>query len=99
MATVSNDDDHKPFMFLGKDVSKIPCFRNSYFYGILGGIASGLGCFMLTSKPKKAVNVGFGSFFVISTSYWILCRYNYSITEKRMNELKDVIIEKKSGQL
>lgn len=57
-------------MVLGKDVSKIPCFRNSYLYGILGGFSMGVGHFMLTSKTLKSTHVGFGSFLVISTLYW-----------------------------
>lgn len=57
-------------MFLGKDVSKIPCFRNSYLYGILGGFGMGLGHFMCTSRVLRSTHFGFGSFVVISSAYW-----------------------------
>lgn len=57
-------------MFLGKDIKKIPCFRNSYLYGIIGGFTMGLGYFMFTSRTLRATHFGFGSFVVISSGYW-----------------------------
>lgn len=57
-------------MFLGKDVKKIPCFRNSYLYGIIGGLSMGIGSFMFTSRTLKSTHIGFGSFVVISSAYW-----------------------------
>ncbi|VVC37429.1 FAM36A,Cox20/FAM36A [Cinara cedri] len=97
MASVSSDDEHKPVMLFGRDLSKIPCFRNSYLYGIIGGFAVGIGHFMFTSKVTKSTHIGFGSFIVLSSAYWSLCRYNHSYTEKQMNELKELISTKKSG--
>ncbi|XP_050442892.1 cytochrome c oxidase assembly protein COX20, mitochondrial [Adelges cooleyi] len=97
MASISSDDDHKAYMFLGKDVSKIPCFRNSYLYSIVGGFVAGLGHFMFTSRTQRSMHFGVGSFCVIASSYWTFCRYNYSQTEKTMDELKKVIQEKTSS--
>jgi len=36
-------------MIFGRDVSKIPCFKESFLYGLLGGIGCGLVTFMATS--------------------------------------------------
>lgn len=66
-----------PFQSLtifGRDVSKIPCFRESFMYGISSGIVIGLGCFMSTSKPRLAQHVAIGSFMLITLSYWFHCR-------------------------
>lgn len=60
----------QPYMFFGKDVSKIPCFRNSFLYGIIGGFAMGISFFMCTSRTLKSTHFGFGSFVVISSTYW-----------------------------
>jgi len=97
MASISSDEEHKAFMFLGTDLSKIPCFRNSYLYGILGGFTTGIGYFMCTSRTLRSTHVGFGSFVAISSVYWVLCRYNYNKTEETLNELKGIIRDKKSG--
>lgn len=41
-----------PFQFVifGRDVSKIPCFRNSFLTGIYGGVGCGIASFLATSK-------------------------------------------------
>uniref|UniRef100_A0A2S2PPU0 Cytochrome c oxidase assembly protein COX20, mitochondrial n=1 Tax=Schizaphis graminum TaxID=13262 RepID=A0A2S2PPU0_SCHGA len=97
MASISSDEDHKPLMFLGKDVSRIPCFRNSFLYGIVGGFTMGIGYFLCTSRTLRSTHFGFGSFVTISSVYWCLCRYNYDNTEEKLNELKGIIKAKKSG--
>jgi len=97
MASISSDEDHKAFMFLGKDVSKIPCFRDSYLYGIIGGFTMGIGYFLFTSRTSRATHVGAGSFVLITTGFWAFCRYNYSVTEKQIESLKTIIRDKNSG--
>lgn len=44
------DEERKHLYILGRDVSEIPCFRNSFLYGISGGFGMGLGkhCIYLT---------------------------------------------------
>lgn len=37
------DEQRKHLFILGRDVSEIPCFRNSFLYGISGGFGMGLG--------------------------------------------------------
>ena len=56
--------------YFGKELSEIPCFRNTFLYGILTGIGSGLGFFLFTSRTKRSCDVGVGSFVVTSLAYW-----------------------------
>ena len=37
------DEERKHLYVFGRDVSEIPCFRNSFLYGISGGFGLGLG--------------------------------------------------------
>lgn len=62
------------FLF-GRDVSQIPCFRESFLNGIIGGVAIGLGTFMRTSRPRQACNYAIGSQTLITLLYWSYCRY------------------------
>ncbi|CAH1979815.1 unnamed protein product [Acanthoscelides obtectus] len=76
----------KSLFIFGRDISKIPCFRNSLLYGIGGGIAFGLARFMITSQPLRSTNFAVYSFSLVTIAYWIQCRYTYS--KKRFEMLK-----------
>lgn len=78
-------------MLFGRDVSKIPCFRNSVLYGIGGGLSCGLVRFMLTSHTLKSVNFSVYSFSLITLGYWIQCRYEYSKKKFEINKLQEML--------
>lgn len=78
-------------MIFGRDVSKMPCFRNSYLYGIGSGIGSGLMYFMFTSKSLASCNFGMASFFIVTLSYWTQCRYKYSKTKFEMQRMQELL--------
>uniref|UniRef100_A0A6P7GMF5 Cytochrome c oxidase assembly protein COX20, mitochondrial n=1 Tax=Diabrotica virgifera virgifera TaxID=50390 RepID=A0A6P7GMF5_DIAVI len=78
-------------IIFGRDVSKIPCFRNSLLYGIGGGLFCGLFRFMFTSHTLKSVNFSVYSFSFITLGYWIQCRYNYSKTKFEMMRLQEML--------
>lgn len=61
-------------MLFGRDVSKIPCFRNSFLYGIGGGFAGGLLTFMFTSRPQLSTHSAMGVFMCVTFGYWAQCR-------------------------
>ncbi|XP_054263542.1 cytochrome c oxidase assembly protein COX20, mitochondrial [Macrosteles quadrilineatus] len=82
-----NDETDNRIMLFGRDVSTIPCFRNSWLYGISSGIGSGLLYFLFTSKPKVATHFGFTSTMIVTGAYWVICRYQY---EKQVEELKKI---------
>ncbi|XP_066943159.1 cytochrome c oxidase assembly protein COX20, mitochondrial [Macrobrachium rosenbergii] len=71
-------EEVKSTSVFGRDLSKIPCFRNTFLYSISSGIGSGLAYFMLTSKTRQASHVGVGAYCVVTLGYWTYCRYNYS---------------------
>lgn len=76
-------------IIFGRDVSQIPCFRNSFLYGITGGLSLGLVNFLFTSKTLKSVNFSVYSFSMITIGYWIQCRYKYSKTKFEMLQLQE----------
>lgn len=61
-------------MIFGRDVAQIPCFRNSFLYGISGGIGVGVLAFLATSRSRLATNIGFATFFCGTIAYWFNCR-------------------------
>nr|CAD7202231.1 unnamed protein product [Timema douglasi] len=50
------EETKRKLILFGRDVSEIPCFRNSYLYGISSGIGMGLTYFMFTSKVRMATH-------------------------------------------
>ncbi|CAG9760630.1 unnamed protein product [Ceutorhynchus assimilis] len=83
--------DDKSLMIYGRDVSKIPCFRNSFLYGTLGGLGFGLAHFMFTSRVAKSVNYSVYSFSMFTVSYWMYCRYNFSKTKFEMLRTQEAL--------
>ncbi|XP_050304556.1 cytochrome c oxidase assembly protein COX20, mitochondrial [Anthonomus grandis grandis] len=81
----------KSLMIYGRDVSQIPCFRNSFLYGTLGGLGLGLVHFMFTSKVPKSVNYSVYSFSVITMGYWMVCRYNYSKLKFELTRTQELL--------
>ncbi|XP_049789365.1 cytochrome c oxidase assembly protein COX20, mitochondrial [Schistocerca nitens] len=76
-----------PFLF-GRDVSKIPCFRNTFLYGITSGFGAGLTYFLFTSRTTTSSHVAAGTFVGVSLSYWIYCRLNWSKQKFEYQKLK-----------
>lgn len=72
----------------GRDISHIPCFRNSYLYGIGAGFAGGLTTFFFTSRTRLATHVGVGCFAATTLVYWTQCRYKFSQTKFQYAQLK-----------
>ncbi|XP_030755489.1 cytochrome c oxidase assembly protein COX20, mitochondrial [Sitophilus oryzae] len=85
------DEENKGIIIFGRDVSKIPCFRNSFLYGIGGGVLLGLTHFLFTSKAVKSVNYSVYSFSIITLGYWIQCRYEYTKTKFEMLRLQEAL--------
>ncbi|ETN60172.1 lethal 87Df [Anopheles darlingi] len=68
----------RSFMLFGRDVSTIPCFRNSFLYGISFGMGVGFLAFLKTSRPQLSTHIGFGTFMATTFGYWFPCRYTWS---------------------
>ncbi|GJQ84034.1 hypothetical protein Trydic_g10498 [Trypoxylus dichotomus] len=86
-------DDNQSIVIFGQDITRIPCFRNSFLYGISGGIASGLFYFMCTSKPLMSSHCGMACFTVITLGYWTHCRYSYSKLRADMFKMQTLLRE------
>ncbi|KAF7385782.1 hypothetical protein V1477_001616 [Vespula maculifrons] len=63
---------HISMIFL---TTEIPCFRNSFLYGISSGIGGGLLAFLFTSRPKLAMHCAMTTYFNVTIAYWFYCRY------------------------
>jgi cytochrome c oxidase assembly protein subunit 20 len=78
----------RKLFLMGTDVGSIPCFRNSFLYGITSGFVAGIGHFAVTSRVKQATSFGFWSYIGVTFSYWCYCRYAYSATKMQYERLK-----------
>ncbi|EDW24873.1 GL24382 [Drosophila persimilis] len=85
------EDPSKSFVIFGRDVAQIPCFRNSFLYGISGGIGIGLLTFLGTSRTHLSTHVGFGSFFCGTIVYWMSCRYQWSARRFEQQQLREAM--------
>ncbi|XP_015588887.1 cytochrome c oxidase assembly protein COX20, mitochondrial [Cephus cinctus] len=74
---MADDDESKPVMLFGRDISKIPCFRSSFLYGITSGVVGGMTMFLFTSRPKLSCDAAVGTFVSVTLFYWIYCRHNW----------------------
>ncbi|XP_043227551.1 cytochrome c oxidase assembly protein COX20, mitochondrial-like [Amphibalanus amphitrite] len=72
----------------GRQLSSIPCFRQTYLTGIGSGLAAGLTTFMMTSRPRTASHVAFGTFFTTTLGYWFYCRYTFARASFHHRQLK-----------
>ncbi|XP_039285385.1 cytochrome c oxidase assembly protein COX20, mitochondrial-like [Nilaparvata lugens] len=94
--------EEKPLMFFGRDVSKIPCFRNSFLYGLTSGLFGGLGYFMFTSKIPQSYRFGATTYLAVTIGYWLQCRYVWlpSVTLMLgLVNLEDLDVKGDSGRL
>ncbi|XP_011171868.1 cytochrome c oxidase assembly protein COX20, mitochondrial isoform X3 [Solenopsis invicta] len=88
---VDEDDQSKAVMLFGRDIRKIPCFKQSMLSGIYSGLAAGLATFMFTSRVKLSTNVALGSYMGVVVAYWCYCRYNYVMQKYAMQDLQNVL--------
>ncbi|KAI1302348.1 Cytochrome c oxidase assembly protein COX20, mitochondrial [Halotydeus destructor] len=88
------DDDEaygtlKPVGFLrDRSFSETPCYRNSFLYGIAGGLGLGLTQFMFTSNIPRATRNGVFSIFGICLPYYFFCRHTQAQNRFKFNALR-----------
>ncbi|KAI5635558.1 hypothetical protein NE865_11732 [Phthorimaea operculella] len=93
--SMMEEEEEKPgLVIFGRDVSKIPCFRESFLYGIASGVGMGIGAFVKTSKPMLSQHVGFGTFCMSTLLYWSYCRYQWSKQRFDAQLLQDALKDK-----
>lgn len=98
VGNVDEDDQSKAVMLFGRDIRKIPCFKQSMLSGIYGGLAAGLATFMFTSRIKLSTNVALGSYMSVAVVYWCYCRYNYVMQKYAMQDLQNILQPTSAGR-
>lgn len=78
----------------GRDLSKIPCFRESFLYGMGTGVGMALVTFLKTSKPMLSQHVGVGMFSLSTMVYWSYCRWCWSQERFDAQMLQDALKDK-----
>lgn len=91
---ISSNGVFQGLVIFGRDISKIPCFRESFLYGIGTGIGFGLAAFVKTSKPMLAQHIGVGTFSLSTLLYWSYCRYRWSQQRFDAQLLQDALKDK-----
>ncbi|KAG4074881.1 hypothetical protein HA402_009306 [Bradysia odoriphaga] len=92
--TTIEEAPQQSFHIFGRDITQIPCFRNSFLYGISGGIATAFGTFMYTSRPRLGMHVGMGAFTLTTIFYWFNCRYKFSQDKFKFAKLQTAMRQK-----
>lgn len=90
MGGYAEDDNEEPkrrgFMFMGRDVSKAPCFKHSFMYAIGSGMLVGVAYNLALSKnPMK---LAFGTYAAVLFGYYGVCRYDYRMREAEMKKIR-----------
>ncbi|KYN37723.1 Protein FAM36A [Trachymyrmex septentrionalis] len=88
------EDESKAVMLFGRDIRKIPCFKQSMLTGIYSGLTAGLVTFMFTSRGNLSANVALGSYMGVASIYWCYCRYNNTMEKYEMQNLQDIMRQK-----
>ncbi|XP_071532894.1 cytochrome c oxidase assembly protein COX20, mitochondrial [Panulirus ornatus] len=72
---------------LGRDLSQMPCFRQTFLYSISSGLTAGLLFFLLTSNVRRSAHICLGTYGCVTLGYWSYCRYNFSKKKFNMSHL------------
>ncbi|KAL4716381.1 hypothetical protein ACJJTC_006743 [Scirpophaga incertulas] len=94
MLEEDSEEEKQGLIIFGRDVSKIPCFRESYVNGIATGLGVGLATFLKTSKPMLSQHIGFGTFVITTMVYWSYCRYQWSKQRFNAQLLQEALKDK-----
>lgn len=72
------EDTERGVFIFGTDVSKIPCFKNSFLNGIYAGFGTGIATFLATSNAIRSTNFSVIAFTLVTYGYWLQCRMNWA---------------------
>lgn len=72
----------------------MPCFRNSFVYGISSGLGCGLVTFMSTSRPLLAMHYTMAGFTCVTLGYWFTCRYQFSKSKFELAQMQRAMRER-----
>lgn len=86
--SVNMEDEKKEVKLMGRNLSEMPCFRETFLYSIGSGMATGFLYFMMTSRIQRSAHLAFGTYGCVTLGYWVYCRYNYSVQKFNMGQLQ-----------
>ena len=89
MAYAEDEPDDEPrrgFMFNGTDLSKVPCFKNSFMYGI--GSGTMVGVFYNLAFSRNPFKLAFATYACVTFGYFGVCRYQYRQSEAEMKKIR-----------
>lgn len=86
---LQHEDEEPGLVIFGRDVSKIPCFRNSFLTGIYGGVGCGIASFLATSRAAQSTHIAVVSFTVITLGFWFNCRRQWAKDYFNMKQAED----------
>ncbi|XP_050721589.1 cytochrome c oxidase assembly protein COX20, mitochondrial-like [Eriocheir sinensis] len=85
------EEEKKDVKLMGRNVSQMPCFRETFLYSISSGLATGFLHFMMTSRIQRSMHVAIGTYGCVTLGYWTYCRYNYSLQKFNMGQLQEAM--------
>ncbi|XP_027199814.2 LOW QUALITY PROTEIN: cytochrome c oxidase assembly factor COX20 lethal (3) 87Df [Dermatophagoides pteronyssinus] len=75
---LQDEQDDKQIFILGTDITKIPCFKDSFLTGIYAGFGCGIASFLATSRVLQSTNISILSFALVTYGYWFNCRMKWA---------------------
>eukprot|EP01138_Halocafeteria_seosinensis_P005845 gb/GECG01005975.1/.p1 GENE.gb/GECG01005975.1/~~gb/GECG01005975.1/.p1 ORF type:complete len:160 (+),score=21.25 gb/GECG01005975.1/:1-480(+) len=79
--------DKETFAQAAKTTPRQPCFRSSLMWGISLGCLIGLHRWKETGRAITVLDWGFGGWFVISCTTWVLCRKQQVESHKQTRQM------------
>lgn len=77
------------------EFTKIPCFRETFLYGIGAGLTTYITCVFLTNRPAKALNYMFVAFAGVTVPYFVYCNHMHEERKKHAKEFyEDPVVKK-----
>ncbi|XP_032221773.2 cytochrome c oxidase assembly protein COX20, mitochondrial [Nematostella vectensis] len=71
-----------------KFIQRTPCARESFMYGIVGGLTAGSLYFLKSRHIRRSCDLAVGSFALVAVAGWEACRY---VKQKEKEELKKTV--------
>ncbi|KAH0953385.1 hypothetical protein HN011_004925 [Eciton burchellii] len=93
------DEKAKPTMLFGRDIKKIPCFKDSMLYGIYSAVGFGVVSFMFTSCPLRSTQYALASCTAVSLIYSCFCRYDHARQKYAVNDLKAILAQNAGNKI
>ncbi|KAK8398074.1 hypothetical protein O3P69_003770 [Scylla paramamosain] len=82
------EEEKREVKLMGRNMSQMPCFRETFLYSVSSGLAAGFLHFMLTSRVQRSAHLAMATYGCVTLGYWSYCRYNYSVQKFNVGQLE-----------